>query len=89
MNIKVSFVGTQKGIESKVVPREGFELKTILSAGLLGKKRLGRWMSWVKLPIGTAQSRGSGRRTKARAAPAALRLAGNTAGRSSASSHRI
>ena len=56
MNIKVSFVGTQKGIESKVVPREGFELKTILSAGLLGKKRLGRWMSWVKLPIGTAQS---------------------------------
>jgi len=56
MNIKVSFVGTQKGIEAKVLPREGFELKTILSAGLLGKKRLARWMSWVKLPVGTAQS---------------------------------
>lgn len=56
MDIKVSFVGTQKGIEAKVLPREGFELKTILSAGLLGKKRLARWMSWVKLPIGTAQS---------------------------------
>ena len=56
MDIKVSFVGTQKGIEAKVLPREGFELKTILSAGLLGKKRLNRWMSWVKLPIGTAQS---------------------------------
>jgi UDP-N-acetylglucosamine--N-acetylmuramyl-(pentapeptide) pyrophosphoryl-undecaprenol N-acetylglucosamine transferase len=56
MEIKVSFVGTQKGIEAKVLPREGFELKTILSAGLLGKKYLSRWISWIKLPIGTAQS---------------------------------
>jgi UDP-N-acetylglucosamine--N-acetylmuramyl-(pentapeptide) pyrophosphoryl-undecaprenol N-acetylglucosamine transferase len=56
MDIKVSFVGTQKGIEAKVLPREGFELKTILSAGLLGKKGLSRWISWVKLPAGTAQS---------------------------------
>jgi UDP-N-acetylglucosamine--N-acetylmuramyl-(pentapeptide) pyrophosphoryl-undecaprenol N-acetylglucosamine transferase len=56
MDIKVSFVGTQKGIEARVLPREGFELKTILSAGLLGKKSLSRWISWVKLPIGTAQS---------------------------------
>jgi UDP-N-acetylglucosamine--N-acetylmuramyl-(pentapeptide) pyrophosphoryl-undecaprenol N-acetylglucosamine transferase len=56
MNIEISFVGTQKGLEAKVLPREGFELKTILSAGLLGKKRLSRWMSWAKLPIGTAQS---------------------------------
>jgi UDP-N-acetylglucosamine--N-acetylmuramyl-(pentapeptide) pyrophosphoryl-undecaprenol N-acetylglucosamine transferase len=56
MKIKVSFVGTQKGIEAKVLPREGFELKTILSAGLLGKKCLSRWISWIKLPISTAQS---------------------------------
>jgi len=56
MNIEISFVGTQKGIEAKVLPREGFELKTILSAGLIGKKSISRWMSWVKLPIGTAQS---------------------------------
>ena len=56
MNIEISFVGTQKGLEAKVLPREGFELKTILSAGLLGKKRASRWISWVKLPIGTAQS---------------------------------
>ena len=40
MNIEISFVGTQQGLEAKVLPREGFELKTILSAGLLGKKRL-------------------------------------------------
>ncbi|MBT6409455.1 MAG: undecaprenyldiphospho-muramoylpentapeptide beta-N-acetylglucosaminyltransferase [Nitrospina sp.] len=56
MNIEISFVGTQQGLEAKVLPREGFELKTILSAGLLGKKRLTRWMSWAKLPVGTAQS---------------------------------
>ncbi len=56
MDIEISFVGTQKGLEAKVLPHEGFELKTILSAGLLGKKRLSRWISWVKLPVGTAQS---------------------------------
>ena len=56
MDIEISFVGTQRGLEAKVLPREGFELKTILSAGLLGKKRLSKWISWFKLPIGTAQS---------------------------------
>lgn len=56
MDIEISFVGTLKGIEAKVLPREGFKLKTILSAGLLGKKSISRWMSWVKLPVGTAQS---------------------------------
>jgi len=56
MDIEISFVGTQKGLEAKVLPREGFTLKTILSAGLLGKKKIARWVSWFKLPIGTAQS---------------------------------
>ena len=56
MDIEISFVGTQKGLEAKVLPREGFALKTILSAGLLGKKKIARWVSWFKLPIGTAQS---------------------------------
>lgn len=56
MDIEISFVGTQKGLEAKVLPREGFDLKTILSAGLLGKKKIARWVSWFKLPIGTAQS---------------------------------
>ena len=56
MNIEISFVGTQKGLEAKVLPREGFNLKTIVSAGLLGKNKIARWVSWFKLPIGTAQS---------------------------------
>ena len=33
----VTFVGTAAGIESRVVPREGFELEVIRSAGLKGK----------------------------------------------------
>lgn len=36
----VSFVGTAAGIESRVVPRERFELNTIRSAGLKGKSPL-------------------------------------------------
>ena len=34
---QVAFVGTASGIEARVVPREGFELDTIRSAGLKGK----------------------------------------------------
>ncbi len=56
MTIEISFMGTKQGIESKVLPREGFKLKTIISSGLLGKKGLNRWVSWSKLPVGTAQS---------------------------------
>src|SRR5207344_653329 len=33
----VTFAGTTKGIESRVVPRDGFELDTIRSGGLKGK----------------------------------------------------
>jgi len=56
MTIEISFVGTKQGIESKVLPREGFKLKTIISSGLLGTKGLKKWVSWSKLPVGTAQS---------------------------------
>jgi UDP-N-acetylglucosamine--N-acetylmuramyl-(pentapeptide) pyrophosphoryl-undecaprenol N-acetylglucosamine transferase len=34
---KVAFVGTASGIEARVIPREGFALDTIRSAGLKGK----------------------------------------------------
>ncbi|GJL77472.1 MAG: UDP-N-acetylglucosamine--N-acetylmuramyl-(pentapeptide) pyrophosphoryl-undecaprenol N-acetylglucosamine transferase [Nitrospinaceae bacterium] len=54
----ITFVGTQQGIESKVLPREGFPLKTIYSGGLLGKKGLNRILSWVKIPVGILQSLG-------------------------------
>ncbi len=53
---QITFVGTERGIESKVLPKEGLTLKTIDSAGLLGKKGLKRWTGWLKLPISLAQS---------------------------------
>ena len=56
MDIEINFIGTKQGIESRVLPGEGFNLKTILSSGLLGKKGINKWVSWCKLPIGTAQS---------------------------------
>ena len=34
---RVTFVGTSAGIESRVIPREGFTLDVIRSAGLKGK----------------------------------------------------
>jgi UDP-N-acetylglucosamine--N-acetylmuramyl-(pentapeptide) pyrophosphoryl-undecaprenol N-acetylglucosamine transferase len=36
-HLRVSFVGTARGIESRVAPQEGFELDLIRSAGLKGK----------------------------------------------------
>ena len=56
ITMEITFVGTKQGIESKVLPGEGFKLKTIISSGLLGKRGLNRWVSWLKLPVGTAQS---------------------------------
>lgn len=55
-NMQISFIGTEQGIESKVLPQEGFPLKTILSAGLLGKQGSGRIKSLVKLPLGLLQA---------------------------------
>ena len=55
-DIQITFIGTQRGIESKVLPREGLPLKTISSGGLLGKKGMSRWISWFKLPVGMMQS---------------------------------
>ena len=55
-NIEVTFVGTRQGIESRVLPREGLRLKTIQSGGLLGKKGIGRWINWLKLPVSILQS---------------------------------
>ncbi len=47
----VSFVGTESGIEARVVPREGFELDLIHVAGLKGKSRVDRAIGFGLLPI--------------------------------------
>jgi UDP-N-acetylglucosamine--N-acetylmuramyl-(pentapeptide) pyrophosphoryl-undecaprenol N-acetylglucosamine transferase len=47
----VSFVGTAAGIEARVVPREGFELDVIRSAGLKGKSIAARVRGAALLPV--------------------------------------
>jgi UDP-N-acetylglucosamine--N-acetylmuramyl-(pentapeptide) pyrophosphoryl-undecaprenol N-acetylglucosamine transferase len=48
----VTFAGTAKGIESRVVPREGFELDTIRSGGLKGKSTGDRLRGASLIPLG-------------------------------------
>ncbi len=48
----VTFAGTEKGIEFKVVPREGFELDTIRSGGLKGKAIADRARGASLIPLG-------------------------------------
>jgi len=48
----VTFAGTSKGIESRVVPREGFELDTIRSGGLKGKSIVDRLRGATLVPLG-------------------------------------
>ena len=47
---RVTFAGTAQGIESRVVPREGFELDMIRSGGLKGKSMAGRLRGAALLP---------------------------------------
>ena len=48
----VTFAGTAAGIEARVVPREGFELDLIQSAGLKSKSIEARVWGTVLLPVG-------------------------------------
>jgi UDP-N-acetylglucosamine--N-acetylmuramyl-(pentapeptide) pyrophosphoryl-undecaprenol N-acetylglucosamine transferase len=48
---QVSFVGTARGIEANVVPREGFTLDLIRVSGLKGKSRVDRAIGFGLLPI--------------------------------------
>src|SRR5437763_12011445 len=48
---EISFAGTAKGIESRVVPRGGFRLDTIRSGGLKGKSIGDRARGAALLPV--------------------------------------
>ena len=48
----VSFAGTARGIEARVVPREGFPLDLIRSGGVKGKSLLGRMRGAFLVPLG-------------------------------------
>jgi len=49
---KVTFAGTARGIEARVVPREGFELDLLRSAGLKGTSPAARLRGFGLLPLG-------------------------------------
>ena len=49
---EVSFAGTARGIETRVVPREGFPLDLIRSGGVKGKSLLGRVRGALLVPLG-------------------------------------
>lgn len=53
---EVSFVGTAAGIESRVVPREGFALDLIRVAGLKGKGRAEQLRGFLLLPTAAADA---------------------------------
>ncbi len=48
---QVSFVGTARGIEARVIPREGFALDLMRVEGLKGKRRLARARGLALLPL--------------------------------------
>src|SRR5262245_18753340 len=49
--VQISFAGTARGIESRVVPREGFPLDVIRSAGLKGKGMADRVRGAMLVPV--------------------------------------
>jgi UDP-N-acetylglucosamine--N-acetylmuramyl-(pentapeptide) pyrophosphoryl-undecaprenol N-acetylglucosamine transferase len=53
---RVTFAGTARGIESRVVPREGFELDVLRSAGLKGKSPAALARGLGLLPLSAADA---------------------------------
>ncbi len=51
------FVGTERGLEARIVPREGFELRTITVAGLKGVGIQQRLRGLLSIPRGLWESR--------------------------------
>ncbi len=49
------FVGTDRGLETKVVPREGFELITISARGVMGRGMWGAVQGLAAVPVGLLQ----------------------------------
>jgi len=50
-DLSVTFVGTVRGIESKIVPKEGYNIRFIRSEGLLGKNIFATVKSVLKIPL--------------------------------------
>jgi UDP-N-acetylglucosamine--N-acetylmuramyl-(pentapeptide) pyrophosphoryl-undecaprenol N-acetylglucosamine transferase len=53
---RITFAGTSRGIESRVVPREGFELDTLRSTGLKGTSAAARTRGLLLIPLSAADA---------------------------------
>src|SRR5919107_5802187 len=53
---EILFVGTEQGIEARVLPREGFRLKKIRVKGLKGRGVRGYWDALYGIPASLVQS---------------------------------
>ncbi len=53
---EIIFIGTSRGIESRVVPREGFDIKLIRSEGIVGRGVYRMMKSVVKIPLSIKDS---------------------------------
>ena len=53
--VQIAFVGTKRGLETKVIPREGYELVTIEALGIMGKGLIGGIWGLASTPVGLAQ----------------------------------
>ena len=53
--VQIVFVGTTRGLETKVMPREGYELVTIEARGIMGKGLIGGIWGLASTPVGLAQ----------------------------------
>jgi len=53
---RITFAGTARGVESRLIPREGFELDLLRSAGLKGKTPLDRLRGMLLVPLGLADA---------------------------------
>src|SRR4051812_19757469 len=51
---EISFAGTARGIEARVIPREGFALDLIRSSGVKGKSLFDRARGAALVPVGLA-----------------------------------
>jgi UDP-N-acetylglucosamine--N-acetylmuramyl-(pentapeptide) pyrophosphoryl-undecaprenol N-acetylglucosamine transferase len=55
-NCEIEFLGTTRGLESKLVPAAGFPLRTIAAAGLIGISGWKKWRNLLVLPRSAVQT---------------------------------
>ncbi|MBI5055972.1 MAG: undecaprenyldiphospho-muramoylpentapeptide beta-N-acetylglucosaminyltransferase [Nitrospirae bacterium] len=56
-NVKITFIGTARGIESKIIPKEGYDIRFIRSEGLVGKNIFKTISSAMKIPTSLSDAR--------------------------------